>query len=76
MSNCPSFEDGKPRSDRDLITRMVDAQECPVCTPEKYNPDNLRLVKSMRTGVRYGMGPAPARDPVGAEFRCICCSVM
>lgn len=74
FSNCDSFSDGKPRSDRDLMTRMVDKEECPVCTPEKYDGDNLRLVKSMSTGVRYGVGPG--RDQARGEFGFVCCSVM
>lgn len=57
MSNCASFDDMRPRSDKDLITTMVDADSCPVCTPDKYVADNLRLVKSMSTGIHYGLGP-------------------
>lgn len=74
MSNCPSFEDGKARSDRDLITTMVDAESCPICKPEKYDPDNLRLVKSMSSEVRYGLGPG--RTDVGKDVKLYCCCTI
>lgn len=74
MSTCPSFADGKPRSPRHLSTRVVDAAECPVCTPAKSDKDNLRLVKSMTRGVRYGMGPG--RDQAGVDVGSGCCGVM
>lgn len=75
MSNCPSFEDGKARSDRDLITTMVDAENCPICTPEKYDADNLRLVMSMSSGVRYGLGLG--RTDVGKDVKLyFCCTIM
>ncbi|KAL8940852.1 MAG: hypothetical protein Q9216_002604 [Gyalolechia sp. 2 TL-2023] len=74
MSNCPSFQNGKARSDRDLVTTMVDAGVCPVCTPEKYDADNLRLVKSMSSGVQYGLGPE--RVDMGKDVKLYCCCTM
>ncbi|KAL8911924.1 MAG: hypothetical protein Q9172_007584 [Xanthocarpia lactea] len=57
MSNCPSFEDGRVRSDKDLITTMMDADDCPACTADKYDGDQIRFVKSMSSGVDYGLRP-------------------
>lgn len=74
MSNCASFGDGRLRSDRDLTPTMVDAESCPVCTPDLYDPDKLRLVKSMNSGVLYGWSP-PKHD-AGVQLHFCCCTVM
>ncbi len=78
MSNCPSFEDGRVRSDKDLITTMMDADDCPACTADKYDGDQVRFVKSMSSGVDYGLRPGNSSGGSygNMEVKILCCNIL
>lgn len=75
LETCPSFKDKRWRSEQQYSTTMVNADNCPSCTPAKYDGNQTRFIQSESKGVKFGLRPPrpTAEDP---NIKIICCTMM
>ncbi|KAL8984860.1 MAG: hypothetical protein Q9205_001273 [Flavoplaca limonia] len=75
LETCPSFKDNRWRSEQQYTTAMVNADNCPSCTPAKFDGNQTRFIESESKGVKFGLRPPrpTAGDP---NVKIYCCTMM
>lgn len=63
FSTCKSFENGIARRLKDNPCYRAAANTCPKCDKkDDYDGDKIRIVKGVKYGARFGLGPSKS-DP-------------